>query len=149
MSRHFHRKKLRPSVQPARWRSGRWLLVILCAFLGVFATASNEEARGSGLGSPPNKITIYPKANFKGVPLEIIIDARKHKKGVPQNLPSEMRDKMKSLKWSLSSGVVVVFYDHADGRGKRYTIWSRGEKRTLDRNELDNDAESWAWFRAD
>jgi len=54
---------------------------------------------------------------------------------------------MTSLSWNLQSGVVVVFYENADGTGRQLAVWGSGHLVNVDTWDFKNKARAWAWFQ--
>jgi hypothetical protein len=64
----------------------------------------------------------------------------------PYRLAKYMKDGMTSLCWNLPEGVVVVFYDHSNARGRQYVIWGSGEVDDLVPWQFSDTVSKWAWF---
>jgi hypothetical protein len=64
----------------------------------------------------------------------------------PHRLAGYIQDGMTSLRWDLPDGVVVVFYDHSNARGRQCVIWGSGEVRDLVPWRFTNRVARWAWF---
>ena len=97
-----------------------------------------------GASSP--SMTLYNGTDFKGKPTELNIE------GVPANSPQSLEGKdayrrMSSIRWSLPSGKLVIFYSQKDRKGDRLTIWGKGELPNLFDRHFDNDAAYWEWTK--
>lgn len=55
-------------------------------------------------------------------------------------------DQMTSLKWDLSPGVVVIFYENADGTGTQFPIWGRGQLDSVSKWSFNDKVSRWAWY---
>jgi len=64
----------------------------------------------------------------------------------PHSLAGYMKDGMSSLRWSLPEGVVVVFYDHSNARGRQFVIWGSGQADYLLPWQFSDTVSRWAWF---
>jgi hypothetical protein len=53
---------------------------------------------------------------------------------------------MTSLCWNLPEGVVVVFYDHSNARGKQYVVWGSGQADDLVPQRFNDTVSRWAWY---
>lgn len=54
-------------------------------------------------------------------------------------------DNLTSLRWSLPRGVVVTFYEDAEGDGDTVTIWGDGEVDSVSQWKFNDDASRWSW----
>jgi len=64
----------------------------------------------------------------------------------PHPLAGYIKDGMTSLRWNLPEGVVVVFYDHSNARGRQYVIWGSGQADYLVPWRFSDKVSRWAWF---
>jgi hypothetical protein len=76
--------------------------------------------------------------------LRRITDA--YEPGKIHELDKDIRGKLTSLRWHLSGGVVVVFYESTKGKGRQLAIWGSGEYDTVKIWDFGDRAEGWAWF---
>ncbi len=67
--------------------------------------------------------------------------------GTIKELESAIDRNMTSLTWNLDSGVVVVFYEKADGTGRQLAVWGSGQLVDVDTWDFKNKARAWAWFQ--
>ena len=61
-------------------------------------------------------------------------------------------DALRSMKWDLRRGLVVVFYEHPPGPawpGPKYVIWGRGQDRTLSDDGVDRNLSAVSWHDTD
>ena len=93
-----------------------------------------------------NSMVLFRKETFRpdgeGEPVMRITDkapARLHL------LPKDLKKKVKSLKWNLEPGVMVMFYGKDDMKGKQFVIWGHGEIPRVETWDLGK-AAGWAWF---
>jgi hypothetical protein len=61
-------------------------------------------------------------------------------------LPKDLGDSLTSLRWKLPPGVVVMFYQNADGTKQQVSIFGSGEIRDLDIFDFNDKASRWAWY---
>jgi hypothetical protein len=67
--------------------------------------------------------------------------------GATKELESAIDRDMASLTWNLPSGVVLVFYEKADGTGRQLAVWGSGQFVNLETWDFKKKARAWAWFQ--
>ena len=66
--------------------------------------------------------------------------------GQLQKLPNYLADHLSSLRWNLPPGVVAVFYEDADGKGRQAAVWGKGEVNAVSEWKFNDKASRWAWY---
>lgn len=61
-------------------------------------------------------------------------------------LPEDLPDSLTSMRWNLPPGVVVMFYQDADGGKQQVPIWGNGQVADLDIWDFNDKASRWAWY---
>jgi hypothetical protein len=100
---------------------------------------------------PRDSMFLYWHAGFRGRDPHVVGHVTGFEAGIPHDFEDRgflrnIKDDMSSLKWNLPPGVVVVFYQHAGGRGQRIAIWGRGQKRSLGDWGFNDKVSRWAWY---
>lgn len=91
-------------------------------------------------------MTLFNGTDFKGKPTTLNI------KGIKPNSLQSLKEtdayhRMSSIRWSLPTGVVVVFYRDKERKGDRMTIWGKGDLSQLFDRRFNNDAGYWEWTK--
>jgi hypothetical protein len=90
----------------------------------------------------PGTVEVYEDRDLHGSLLTLSPD--RTVQAVRQPL-TNFNDKASSLRWNLPPGIMVVFYDNADGSGKEYAIWGSGQTALVP-FVFNDKASSWAWY---
>ncbi len=98
------------------------------------------ELKGS---VPQNSVYLFENRDFGGK-VTRIENVTTVPPGVTEK-PSRVDD-MTSLKWDLPAGVVVVFYENADGSGNQFPIWGRGQLESVSKWSFNDKVSRWAWY---
>jgi len=93
---------------------------------------------------PQNSIYLFADRNFKGnvTRLENITS---QPSGLTERVGGRA-DNMTSVKWDLPPGVVVIFYENADGTGTQFPIWGRGQLDSVSQWSFNDKVSRWAWY---
>ncbi len=66
--------------------------------------------------------------------------------GVLKPIREKLNNKLSSLRWNFPPGIVVIFYDNADGTGRRLPLFGEGEMPDV--RAMNNRISAWAWYDA-
>src|SRR6267143_4684449 len=92
---------------------------------------------------PQNSIYLFENRDFGGK-VTRIENVTSQPPGVTEK-PSRVDD-MTSLKWDLPAGIVVIFYENADGTGTEFPIWGRGQLDSVSKWSFNDKVSRWAWY---
>lgn len=96
---------------------------------------------------PENTIQLFRDTEFRD-DLTPIANVTALTPGGAHDLPADMEDSVSSLRWNLSPGIVVVFYEDDGAKGEQLAIWGNGEMARLSRWNFNDKPSSWAWYYA-
>ncbi len=116
----------------------------LCVMLAATGLALGQDA-----GSPAGdsfKMFRDPDLQGKSIEVQSVTAQRSLRL---HELDKHVRGKGKSLEWSLPRGVLVVFYDNTNGKGRQFVIWGKGSRGSLVSADFENRAAAWAWAYVD
>ena len=139
-----------------RWiKLPAWLPVVALAYV-VGCAAKPEETISNGVSVrppgaadvsgalPQNAIYMFENRDFKGN-VTRIENVTSQPAGLTERVGARA-DQMTSLKWDLPPGVVVVFYENADGTGDQFPIWGRGQLESVSKWAFNDKVSRWAWY---
>lgn len=96
---------------------------------------------------PDDAIQFYRDARFRDDVVQVDKVTAAHAAATPEDLPGPgMKDALSSIRWNLPTGVVVILYEDAGGKGEQLALWGSGETDSLAKWDFDNKASRWAWF---
>jgi len=135
------------------------LVALVTVIWAAGCTAKPEETTYNGVslrppGStevngalPQNSIYLFENRAFGGK-VTRIENVTSQPAGFPEKtgIGGTMPDSMTSLKWDLPPGVVVIFYENADGTGNQFPIWGRGQHDSVSKWAFNDKVSRWAWF---
>src|SRR3954471_1896671 len=93
---------------------------------------------------PQNSIYLFADRDFKGN-VTRIENITSQPAGFNERVGARA-DNMSSLKWDLPPGVVVMFYENADGTGNQFPIWGRGQLESVGKWSFNDKVSRWAWY---
>ena len=93
---------------------------------------------------PQNSIYMFENRDFKGN-VTRIENITSQPPGLTERVGARA-DQMTSLKWDLPIGVVVIFYENADGTGDQFPIWGRGQLDSVGKWSFNDKVSRWAWY---
>ncbi len=117
------------------------------AVLAVVA-ASGLALAQQDEGVDDNTIRVWRDAEFKGNEqvIQPVTAERPYRLHV---FDKKLRNKVKSMEWSLPPGVIAVFYDETNGTGRQYVIWGTGRRGSLQDADFKGRAAAWVWVYLD
>lgn len=92
----------------------------------------------------PGTIDLYRNDDFEGQH-EVVADVMSQPANQLHRLPSGMNDSVSSMRWSLPPGVVVTFYQDAQGEKQQAAIWGNGQVRDVDEWDFNDKISRWMW----
>jgi len=93
---------------------------------------------------PQNAIYLFENRDFQGK-VSRIENVTSQPAGFSERVDARA-DNMTSVKWDLPPGVVVIFYENADGTGNQFPIWGRGQLESVSKWAFNDKVSRWAWF---
>ncbi len=87
----------------------RAVLLASCGLLSLTDTASSQGT-----------ITLYDNSSYGGANITLPLLA--HLDGVLQPIPGGLEDRVTSLRWNLSTNVIVKFFENRDGTGREFSV---------------------------
>ncbi|HEV8606683.1 MAG TPA: hypothetical protein VGQ99_15010 [Tepidisphaeraceae bacterium] len=93
---------------------------------------------------PQNAIYMFENRDFKGK-VSRIENITSQPPGLTDRVGARSDD-MTSLEWDLPAGIVVVFYENADGTGNQFPIWGRGQLDSVSKWAFNDKVSRWAWY---
>jgi hypothetical protein len=140
----------------------KWLKTHTCLGLLIIAWAAGcnakpEETTYNGVSLrppgatevdgalPQNSIYMFENRAFGGK-VTRLENITSQAPGLTERIGGTMPDSMTSLKWDLPPGVVVIFYQNADGTGTQFPIWGRGQLDTVSTWAFNDKVSRWAWY---
>lgn len=94
---------------------------------------------------PQNAIYMFENHSFGGK-VTRIENITSQPPGLTERVGGTMPDSMTSLKWDLPPGVVVIFYQNADGTGTQFPVWGRGQIDSVSKWAFNDKVSRWAWY---
>jgi hypothetical protein len=92
----------------------------------------------------PATMLLYSNKGFEGDATPLT-DVTMHPAGQLNKVPPGMNDKITSLRWNLPPGVVVTFYQDADGMKQQASVWGNGEVTNVDAWDMNDKISRWSW----
>lgn len=116
----------------------------------------SEELRAGAIARPhgtadttspvaEDTMELFKDRNFKN-DMQKVGPATEMQPGQLQKLPNFLADHLTSLRWNLPPGVVVVFYEDNDGKGRQAAVWGKGEVSSVSEWKFNDKASRWAWY---
>jgi hypothetical protein len=93
---------------------------------------------------PQNSIYLFADRDFKGN-VTRLENVTSQPAGLTERVGARA-DNMTSLKWDLPPGVVVIFYENAEGTGNQFPIWGRGQLDSVGKWSFNDKVSRWAWY---
>ena len=140
-----------------KWNRPLAIFSIVFIAYATGCTAKPEETTYNGISLrppgatevngalPQNSIYLFENHNFGGK-VTRIENVTSQPAGAAERVGGTMPDSMTSLKWDLPPGVVVVFYENADGTGTQFPIWGRGQLDSVGKWSFNDKVSRWAWY---
>jgi hypothetical protein len=111
---------------------------------GYVAAPPGSEALTTPLA--PQSIQLFMDDEFKGTELMISGFDASMTPGALNEMSKGLNDSMSAVRWNLSPGVIVVFYEDASGKGEQLVLWGKGQHSDLDKWDYNDKASRWAWY---
>ncbi len=118
---------------------------------GAAPTAQSEAARLIPFGAEPlgaavtdNTLQLFKDDKFMG-DMQQVTPVTSVPAGQLQKVPGNLDDKLTSVRWTLPEGVVVIFYEDADGEKARVAIWGKAQLTSLARWDFNDKISRWSW----
>jgi hypothetical protein len=92
----------------------------------------------------PGTLNLYRNDDFDGQH-EVIADVMAQPHGQLHRLPSGLNDDVSSMRWNLPPGVVVTFYQDAQGEKQQAAIWGNGQVSDVNEWDFNDKISRWAW----
>ncbi len=119
-------------------------IACLYVMLGATGLALAQQA-----GSPAeDSFRMFRDPDLQGTSIEVNPVTKQWSSRL-QELDKHVRGKGKSLEWNLPPGVLVVFYDNTNGKGRQFVIWGKGSRTSLVSADFEKRAAAWAWAYVD
>jgi hypothetical protein len=139
-----------------KWLKPQAILGLVFTAWAAGCTAKPEETISGGVSLrppgaaevqgalPQNSIYLFENRDFKGK-VTRIENVTSQPTGFTERVGARA-DQMTSLKWDLPAGVVVIFYENADGTGNQFPIWGRGQLDSVSKWAFNDKVSRWAWY---
>jgi hypothetical protein len=88
---------------------------------------------------------LFKSKNFKANDA-IVSNVTGQPAGQLNELPQDLPDSLTSLQWNLPPGVVVVFFQDANGMKQQAAIWGQGQVADIDVWDFNDKISRWAWY---
>lgn len=86
---------------------------------------------------------LYKASGFTDDSFAFCID--NYAKNTPFNVGNDIQDDIRSARWNLPNGIIVVLCADENGTGKKYTMWGKLQDPEFNDSAFGDDIDSWYW----
>lgn len=104
-------------------------------------------ASATSAAIPENTVQMFRDTGFRD-DLEPLDNVMTRGPGGVNDMSNDMEDAVSSIRWNLSPGIVVVFYEDENAKGEQLPLWGKGEMSHLHPWNFNDKASSWGWYYA-